>query len=72
MKDFEPSQNFVASTMDKILAYQKEKDHPRLSISDHPILFTAFRFGISAGSALFAVFNLMRLYFSVYQASFCF
>lgn len=72
MNDFEPSQNFVSSTMDKISAYQKEKDNPRLIVSEHPILFTVFRHSISAGSVVFAVFNLIRLYFAVYKPIFCF
>jgi hypothetical protein len=70
MKKYEPSGDFVSKVMKDIYAYEETREvkpwlFQRL-LSSRPLYYAA-----SAGGILFGIFNIVRLYFSVFAPALC-
>ena len=70
MKKYEPSRDFVSKVMKDIYAYEETREvKPWLSqrlLSSRPLYYVT-----SAGGILLGIFNIVRLYFSVFAPALC-
>ena len=70
MKAFEPSENFIALTMDKVFDIERKK-RQRQSFFKMPVAQKIAQGSLSAGGVLLGLVNLVKLYSMVFAHVAC-
>jgi hypothetical protein len=70
MKRYEPSENFESRMMEQISAYEASKI-PKRSWSQNLVLKPVGRYAFGLVGGAFGLFNLLRIYFSVFFPVVC-
>jgi len=70
MKEFEPSDNFVSEVMRHVYAYEK-MERVDIPLSQRLISSRLVRYAMSAGGLLLGIWNLIRLYLTVFSPVIC-
>ncbi len=71
MVDFEPSANFVDSTMARVRTYEREQALKRDRLNAL-LLTKRMRFALSAGAVLLGILNLIRMASTLIAPALCF
>lgn len=70
MKEFKPSEDFVSRVMENVHACEK-KSKDIVSLTERLVSSRPIRYALSAGGVLLGIWNLVRLYFTVFAPVVC-
>ncbi len=70
MKEFKPSDNFISRVMNEVRKSEKA-GHADAVLPGTLILSGGLRYVMSAGALLLGIWNLFRIYFSVFAPAIC-